>query len=119
MATPRVPRSLLQNVIEKNTTTFTRKRTTQTVTESGTTDQSVTTADVELYVTEENNARQQLPHGESRGQSLNILAAPSTDVQDGDEIDYGDNTWELTVSNVPNEIDPDYLEIVAERADTA
>lgn len=119
MAVPRVPRDVLHDVIDTRSDTYTRYRTSRTVQSDGTTDETQATTTVELYVTEEQNARQQLPHGESRGQSLSILALPTTDIVDGDEIDYGDNRWELTVTHVPNENSPDYLNVVAERADTS
>lgn len=115
----RLPTGPLRSAIQMESTTYTVSRFTSSVNDIGEVERTEQTHDADIYVFDPERSQVQLPHGESFDESLGGLALPSENLQDGDEITYGDTPYELTVTESPSSESVRFLTIDLTRADSA
>lgn len=105
----------LQSIIGRKTRPYTVKRPSKNINAVGEVEDTASTHQADLYIYQNSERSVQLPMGETTGSGPTGLALPSADLQDGDRVEYGGDTYEMTVAEVPAEGDTQVLRCSLDR----
>lgn len=107
----RLPSGPFNATIRSRSTTKTISRVTRQKTAVGDFTENASTHKEDVYLFQASEAPQQLDRGVHFGKTLNGLALPGANLEDGDRLDHDNITYEMTVTGVPTEDSPNVLRL--------